>query len=166
MKTLVSTVCDAVTALARLALGAIVLAIVLITLAAVWWRYVLDSPISWIEQVSNMLFAWCIFLGAAVLYRERLHIGVDFFLAMLPERFKPAMAWFIEIMNIVFIVVLLVFSLKLSIDVLPQTAGALEITPAWYYFSAPVSCSMMLLYFVEKLVDPARRSATVSSGEF
>jgi TRAP-type transport system small permease protein len=163
---MIGAVAEAVTRAVKLVLGAVMAAIVLITVAAVWWRYVLNAPIAWTEQVSNMLFVWTVFLGAAVLYREKLHIGVDMFLEMLPAPAKEIAFWAIEIGNLVFILVLFVYGLKLSIDVLPQQMGALDITPAVYYFAAPVSCALMILYFVEKIVDPAKRVRTGHAGEF
>jgi TRAP-type transport system small permease protein len=163
---MIGAVAEAVTRTVKFALGAVMAAIVLITIAAVWWRYVLNAPIAWTEQVSNMLFVWTVFLGSAVLYREKLHIAVDMFLEMLPARFKEIAFWAIEFANLVFILVLFVYGLKLSIDVLPQQMGALDITPAVYYFAAPVSCALMILYFVEKIVDPAKRVRTGHAGEF
>lgn len=166
MAKLIGRLSDIVTEAAKVVLGVCVALIVVITLAAVWWRYVLASPIAWIEQVSNILFIWITFLGAAVLYRQKLHIGVDMFLEKLTGRANAVMFWAIEIGNLVFILVLFVYSMKLSIDVLPNTYGALDITPAWFYFSAPVACAMMALYFVEKIVDPAKRAPQGSAGEF
>jgi TRAP-type transport system small permease protein len=157
---------DLVTEVAKAMLGACVALIVLITLAAVWWRYVLAAPISWIEQVSNILFIWITFVGAAVLYRQKLHIGVDMLLEALQGRARTAMFWAIELANLVFILVLFGYSMKLSIDVLPNTYGALDITPAWFYFSAPVACAMMALYFFEKILDPSKRGPQGSAGEF
>ncbi len=166
MKSLVIRLSDVVTEVAKAALGLCVAAIVLITLAAVWWRYVVNAPISWIEQVSNILFIWITFIGAAVLYRQKLHIGVDMFIGMLNGRAHQVMFWVIELANLIFIVVLFVYSVKLSIDVLPNTYGALDITPAWFYVSAPVACAMMMLYFVEKIVDPSKRQPEGVAGEF
>jgi TRAP-type transport system small permease protein len=168
MARVIVSLCDGVTSFARFILGSCIASIVLITLAAVWWRYVLDNPLSWIEQVSNMLFIWVVFIGAAVLYRQNLHIGVDIFLGMLSDRNREIWKWVIEIGNMVFIVVLFIFSLKLTVDVLPNTAGALDITPAYYYASAPVACLMMMLYFIEKIVDPSRRlpEGEAGTGEF
>jgi TRAP-type transport system small permease protein len=168
MARVIVSLCDGVTSFARFILGSCIASIVLITLAAVWWRYVLDNPLSWIEQVSNMLFIWVVFIGAAVLYRQNLHIGVDIFLGMLSDRNREIWKWVIEIGNMVFIVILFIFSLKLTIDVLPNTAGALDISPAYYYASAPVACLMMMLYFIEKIVDPSRRlpEGEAGTGEF
>lgn len=158
--------CDLITEAGKAAIALAMAAIVLVTLAAVWWRYVLNSPISWIEQVSNMLFIWMVFVGAAILYRQKLHIAVDFALAWVPDRLKEAANWAIEGMNLAFILVLFWSSLTLAIDVLPNTTGALDITPAWYYFSAPVACAMMVLYFVEKILDPTKRVPAGTAGDF
>jgi TRAP-type C4-dicarboxylate transport system permease small subunit len=166
MKALIGRLSDIVTEIAKFALGLCIAAIVLITLAAVWWRYVVNAPIAWIEQVSNILFIWITFVGAAVLYRQKLHIGVDMFIGMLKGRAQQVMFWAIEIANLTFIIVLFVYSVKLSIDVLPNTYGALDITPAWFYISAPVSCAMMMLYFIEKIVDPSKRQPEGFAGEF
>ncbi|MBX9991158.1 TRAP transporter small permease [Phreatobacter oligotrophus] len=166
MPALIRTLSHWVTEVAKLFLGAWIAAIVLITLAAVWWRYVLNSPIAWIEQVSNILFIWVTFVGAAVLYRQKLHIGVDMFIEMLKGRARTVIFWVIELLNLSFIVVLFIYGLKLSIDVLPNTYGALDISPAVFYFAAPVSCGMMMLYFVEKIVDPSKRRPEGSVGDF
>ncbi len=166
MKEIISKTCDLVTEAAKLFLGTCVAAIVLITIAAVWWRYVVNAPIAWIEQVSNILFIWITFIGAAVLYRQKLHIGVDLFIETLKGRAKAVMSWAIELANLLFIVVLFIYSTKLSIDVLPNTYGALDITPAYFYFSAPVACAMMMLYFVEKIVDPSKRQPEGVAGDF
>jgi TRAP-type C4-dicarboxylate transport system permease small subunit len=157
---------DAVTAVAKLLLGSCIAAIVLITLGAVVFRYVLDAPLSWVEQVSTMIFVWVIFIGSAVLYRQNLHIGVDALLFMLSEKNRSIWKWVIEGLNLTFIVILFIYTLKLTIDVLGNTAGALEISPAYYYASAPVSCLMMMLYFVEKIVDPSKREPMGEAGEF
>ena len=157
---------DAVTAVAKLLLGSCIAAIVLITLGAVVFRYVLDAPLSWVEQVSTMIFVWVIFIGSAVLYRQNLHIGVDALLFMLSEKNRSIWKWVIEGLNLTFIVILFIYTLKLTIDVLGNTAGAPEISPAYYYASAPVSCLMMMLYFVEKIVDPSKREPMGEAGEF
>lgn len=168
MKHFIVSLCDGMTAAAKLFLGSCVAAIVLVTFAAVWQRYVVDNPLSWVEQVSNMIFIWIVFIGAAVLYRQNLHIGVDAFLFMLNEKNRAIWKWVIEALNLVFIVVLFIYSLKLTIQVMPNASGALDISPAFYYVAAPISCLMMMIYFVEKIVDPTRRvpEGEAGTGEF
>jgi hypothetical protein len=44
-------------------------------------------------------------------------------------------------------------------EVLDQTFGALDITPASFYFAAPVAAGMMILYFLERIATPERRAS-------
>ena len=153
-----SALCDGLTASAKFLLGLFVGAIVLITLAAVWWRYALNAPLAWPEQVSRILFVWLTFVGAAVLYRERLHIAIDMFVLKLSQPLQRAAAWLIEGIILIFNAFLFVYGLKLSLDTLDQTFGALDISPATFYFAAPVAAAMMILYFIEEIINPTRRA--------
>jgi TRAP-type C4-dicarboxylate transport system permease small subunit len=48
--------------------------------------------------------------------------------------------------------------MQISIDTWDQTFGALEITPASFYLAAPFCGAMMILFWIEKLIDPSRRT--------
>lgn len=137
--------------------GACIAAIVAITVIAVWYRYVLGAPLAWSEQVSRILFVWVTFLGAAVLYRRMIHIVIDMMVMMLPARLQAVIYWTNQALVLVFAAMLLWFGGKLAVDNLGQTFGALEITPSSFYFAAPVSAALILLYWVEKIVDPSKR---------
>ncbi|MFL5133226.1 MAG: TRAP transporter small permease [Microvirga sp.] len=159
MAALLTKSCDLIAWAAKVFIGALVGAIVVITLASVWWRYVLNAPLAWPEQVSRILFVWITFVGAAVLYRERLHVAIDMFMALLPRGARRAVGWAIELLILAFNFVLLLYGLKLSVDTLGQTFGALDITPASFYFAAPVAAGMMILYFLERISTTARRAS-------
>jgi TRAP-type C4-dicarboxylate transport system permease small subunit len=157
MSSILTIISDQIARLAKLLLGASVAAIVAITVAAVWWRYVLNAPLAWPEQVSRILFVWMTFVGAAVLYRERLHVAIDMLVLMLPRTGRLVAMWAVDGTILLFNVVLLIYGLKLSLDTLPQTFGALDISPATFYFAAPVAAAMMIFFFLERLVVPSRR---------
>jgi len=159
MTSTLTAICDLITRIAKLMIGALVGAIVVITLAAVWWRYVINAPLAWPEQVSRIMFVWVTFVGAAVLYRERLHVAIDMFVAALPHTARRILGWGVELTILAFNLVLLIFGLKLSIDTPDQTFGALDITPASFYFAAPVAATMMILYFIESIATSDRRAA-------
>ena len=152
-------VCDAITSIAKLFIGSLIGAIVVITLAAVWWRYVMNAPLAWPEQVSRIMFVWVTFVGAALLYRERLHVAVDMLILLLPQGGQRIAGWAIELVILIFNLILLIYGLKLSIDTLDQTYGALDITPATFYFAAPVAAGMMILFLLERIATPERRKS-------
>lgn len=67
-----------------MALGAIVL-LVFINVAM---RYVLNTGLTWSEEVSVNLFVWVIFLGAILAALEGLHIKVDLLTNQLSPKLK------------------------------------------------------------------------------
>jgi TRAP-type C4-dicarboxylate transport system permease small subunit len=105
------------------------------------------------------MFVWVTFVGAALLYRERLHVAVDMLILLLPQRGHRIAEWAIELVILIFNVILLIYGLKLSIDTLDQTYGALDITPATFYFAAPVAAGMMILFLLERIANPERRKS-------
>lgn len=149
--------CEGADQLSRVIIGGSILAIVLITLVAVWYRYALDAPVSWSEQVCRILFVWSVFAGAAVLYRQMLHIAIDMFVVMLPKPVQGVVFWVNQLLMLISAILLFVYGLRISLDNMGQTFGALDITPSWFYFAAPYCGLLMILFFVEKLLDPARR---------
>lgn len=50
----------------------------------VWFRYVLNAPLRWPEEVSRLLLVWLTYLGALVLPEARLHVAVDALYDRLP----------------------------------------------------------------------------------
>ena len=155
--------CDLLTRVASLALGLLITAIVVIAMAAVWWRYIVNDPMAWSEQVSRILFVWMTFLGAAVLYRQRRHIAIDMIVRALPVPIQRVLYWTAEIGVAIFIVVFFIFGLKLSLDTWDNTFGALDITPASFYLAAPGSSALMILFFIEKMLDPTLRQPSPSA---
>ena len=150
-------VCDGLEAISKLIVGGAILAIVLITIVSVWYRYVLNAPLSWTEQVSRILFVWSVFAGAAVLYRHVLHIVIDMFVMTMPENAQRILFWINHALMLLTSVLIFWFGLKLSIDTWDQTFGALEITPASFYAAAPFCGALMLAFWLEKTLDPSKR---------
>lgn len=86
----------------------IILAILLGTIVAVmffqvFFRYILNNSLSWSEEVVRFLFIWLTFLGAALNIRDKWHISVDFFVNILPKKWREAMVLFNSILLLLFL---------------------------------------------------------------
>ncbi len=57
-------------------------------LVQVFWRYVLDRPLTWPFEVSIYGYVWTLYLGAAYAARRREHIRLDVVYAALPDRVR------------------------------------------------------------------------------
>lgn len=161
--TALGRVCSVLDHVSRIILGTLIGLIVLVTCMAVWWRYVLNDPLSWTEQISRILFVWVTFLGAASLYRGVQHIAIDMLYLSLPAGpLRQGVYWLNQVLILLLAVLMLWFGGKLSIDNMAQTFGALEISPSSFYLAAPVSAVLIILYWFEKLLHPAMREPSGS----
>ncbi|MCG8307092.1 MAG: TRAP transporter small permease [Cytophagales bacterium] len=79
--------------------------IVVIMFVQVIFRYTFNDSLTWSEEVVRFLFIWLNFLGASILIRDKWHIGVDFFVDLLPGHMKKRM----QLLDIILIVCFLVF---------------------------------------------------------
>ncbi len=56
----------------------------IVAIINVFFRYVLNSPITWAEELECICLVWSTFLGAAAAYKLNLHYGMDFLVDHLP----------------------------------------------------------------------------------
>ncbi|MCL2000322.1 MAG: TRAP transporter small permease [Planctomycetes bacterium] len=62
-------------------------AVVVITLLAIFYRYILQTGLSWPEELSRCLNIWIIFLGASAGFKYSELVGVEFFIDLFPKKF-------------------------------------------------------------------------------
>lgn len=55
------------------------LAFVLIGFGQIIWRYILNQPVTWVEQLSRYMFICSVFLGSALVIGTSEHIALEFF---------------------------------------------------------------------------------------
>ena len=66
----------------------------LITFSNVIARYIFNGNLLWALEVTLFLFAWLVLLGMSYCVKKQLHIGVDFVVNSLPERWRRGVALF------------------------------------------------------------------------
>jgi TRAP-type C4-dicarboxylate transport system permease small subunit len=118
----------------------------------VYCRFVLGNSLSWSEELARYAFVWITFLGAAVAYRHGGHIIVETIVVLLPRRAQLALAWLVDALMVVALVVLLVQGLGIVEVNSNVEATMLEIPMSWVYGAVPVSAAIMLAYQVERTV--------------
>jgi TRAP-type C4-dicarboxylate transport system permease small subunit len=126
----------------------------------VFWRFVLQDPPSWTEELARYTFVWITFLGAAVAYRHGSHIVVDTMLYLLPIRARAALAWVVDALVAIALVTLLVKGLKILEPTSTVRATMLQIPMSYIYAAIPVSAGLMLTYLVERVAARLRSIRT------
>ncbi|MCE7878778.1 MAG: TRAP transporter small permease, partial [Betaproteobacteria bacterium PRO3] len=61
--------------------------------AQVVFRYFLDDPLVWSDELARYLFVWVSFLGWIIAARNRSHLAIDMALARPGPRGRAALRW-------------------------------------------------------------------------
>ena len=94
------------------------LAMVAIILAQIFWRYVLNSALPWPEEAARALMIWMMALVAPTAYRRAGFVAIDMVPDMMPPRARS-------------ILMLVILSLSLA-------ALVVMVGHAWTHFSSPI----------------------------
>lgn len=77
----------------RIVCGVLFSGIFLVTIAQIFFRFILDDPIVWSEEIARFALIWMTFLGAAVIAWDGCHLAVDVFFLGLSDRAKVIVRW-------------------------------------------------------------------------
>src|SRR5262245_7567082 len=73
--------------------GLAMLVITIIIPIGVFFRYVLNSALSWPEPAATVMMVAFSFLGGAAVYRANVHIAVEALLNAVTRRMRALMQW-------------------------------------------------------------------------
>ena len=147
--------------------GLIFLLIVVLTIAQVVCRFALNDPLIWSDEVARLLLIWMTFITAAVVTYDGTHLCVDTFFAAMPAWLQTCVRALNIACALCFSAVVAWFSLPLIALASSQSAGALDLSLAWYRAPAAVGGALIVvtlalrwLYLVKR-VPPRRDEAGI-----
>ena len=115
-------------------------------------RYLTTLSLVWAEELARYCMVWIGFLGASLGIQKNAHIGVEAFVAQLPERYKPYLSVFRTTVIILFNILILIFSLQIIWSQIQteQVSPALRIPIGIAYGAIPVGMALMILRGVQR----------------
>lgn len=120
-------------------------------IATVVFRYVIESSLAFPDELIRYLFIWMIFLGSAIAFRRNMHAAIGVLVTNLPETLKRPALMIATAASGLFFIVLLTGGVELAARVRAQISPALEVSMAWVYSAIPVGMVFLLVYTVELL---------------
>lgn len=108
-------------------------------------RYVFANPPSWTEEFARYLSIWVIFLASAIAFRTSAHLGVDFFVGLLPAVPKMVVRVIINLLLIVTLIMIFRVGVTMVNFVSRQYSPAMRIPMSLPYAAIPVGCFLMAL---------------------
>lgn len=106
---------------------------VALAFAQVVCRFVLNSSLSWSEELCRYLFVEMVFLGAGVCILEKKHASVDILVNALPGSMKKYYQAALDLVVVITGVLLTVYGYQFAIGAIGQTSPALRIPYVYIY---------------------------------
>jgi tripartite ATP-independent transporter DctM subunit len=100
-------------------------------LASVFARYVLNQPITWADELASILFLWLATLGAVIALRRGEHLRLTFLMARLPERWRDRLEAFTLTLTTLFAASIILPAFDYVVDEAIVTLPGLGISAVW-----------------------------------
>ncbi len=133
-------------------LALLMAAMVVIVSAQVWYRFILNDPLSWSEEAGRYLFVWISFMGAAAGVRYQVHLGIDLMDKMLPPR---AYRWIVILVNLIiqiFLLMIIYWGFKILGIIKFQESASMHISMRYPYMAVPVGAIFMFINSVRVMI--------------
>jgi TRAP-type C4-dicarboxylate transport system permease small subunit len=138
---------------------------IVITLAQVVFRYALQAPITWSEELARYAFVYIVYFAAPIALHRGLHIGVDNVTVLLTPRVQRLLEIFNDLVAVALVLVISCASIEVLRANQLQFSPSLNLRMSIVYAAIPLSMMVMALVLVTKLTrgeaspaaDPGRQ---------
>lgn len=115
-------------------------------LAQVFFRYVLNDPLVWSDELARYLFVWTAFLGWIIAARRRSHLSIGMLVAKLPPRAAAACRVAGALVAVAFAGVLGWYGWRIMVRNLDVDTTALPLSMGVVYAIVPLAALAVALY--------------------
>ena len=143
-----------------------ILAMGILVLDVTWGvvtRYLLGEQAKWTEELARFLLIWVSMLGGALAYRQREHLGIDFFVDSLhPDTGHGMRLLKQSVVCFAAAAVFLYGGIRIVSDAMAtgQTTPALGWKMGYVYAAVPLAGAFILLFALEEMFTPNVRHET------
>ncbi len=131
----------------------------------VFFRYFLNTPLSWTEELARILQIWLIFSVIGYISSQREHIEIGYFVEKLPVKLQIIIRSLIDLLILVFSIVLIYLALKLAILQWPAKSTALELPLTYFSIPFGLSSFFMIVHYIDLLMKDMKDFRDGTIGE-
>lgn len=133
-------------------------------LLQVFYRYVLEAPLPWTEEMARYLFVWAAMLAAAVSVGRNDQFNIPLFADMLGSRSRHRLELFIVTLGLAFALVMVWKGLAMSARMMIAVSPVLPVSQGAVYLAIPISGAYMALHLGWRLRGLLSGAMTAKDG--
>jgi TRAP-type transport system small permease protein len=130
-------------------------AMTVIVILGVFFRYVLQSPLSWSEEVARYLMIWAASLAISVGIMRREHLGITFLVSRIPPSAQKGVALLVNLAVLWFLWILTKFGYYMALEGQAQLSPVLakyRINMMWSLSAIPVAGALAMVQTVLQII--------------
>jgi TRAP-type C4-dicarboxylate transport system permease small subunit len=146
---------------------ALVIGLAVLVFSSVLFRYLLNNPLEWADEVVGFFILGLTYFGSAVACGRRSQIYVEILESALKKN-PGALRWVRVIIDsiVMMTLILMVFvGFQLCVDCRTQKTGILVLSYFWVYMIMPVGVGFMVLMMIKKLVKDLRKGFEANTSK-
>lgn len=148
---------------ARLAIIACTAAMIVVVSVQVALRYLLNTSIDWSDEVSRLLFVWCMFLAIPLGIREGSHVGVELLVTHFPPDLRRGIARVTTAAAIGLMAIVLYQTVIVAWDTWDELLPTVNLSANWFLVPVALSAAHSILHLLQLLWrEPVRTIVTTN----
>jgi TRAP-type C4-dicarboxylate transport system permease small subunit len=151
LKETYSRALDGIDRVARWVIVAASAAMIAIVTLQVALRYGFNSSIDWSDEISRLLFVWCMFLAIPLGIREGAHVGIELLLTHIPPAVRTQLARGCALGGAAIMVVVFWQAVKVAELTWDEMMQSLNLSTNWFMVPVAVAAAHSFLHFVQLL---------------
>lgn len=136
----------------RVSAGLLLIAMTVIVLTQIVFRYLLNDSLIWTEEVSKTLMVWSAFLIAPWAYRYSANVRIEIFVDALPPVLRQSLHLALNLLVVWILFVLFRESFGLVERGFDVNAASLPVAVGWFFTIVPVAFAAMILVGIELIL--------------
>ena len=134
-------------------LAAVLLAsMTIIVFLQVLFRYVLNHPLDWSEELGSFAFVWASLLGATIGLKRRENPRLDLIVNLFPRKMQRTIEELYNLAILFLLAVLFIYGAKLTVSMKSQLTAALQYSVSFVYAVLPISAAIMFIHLAIQTV--------------
>ncbi len=125
--------------------------VVIVTAVAVgvFFRYVLDNPIPWTNELATIAFVWVVFVGASAALKREMHIGIDVVTQLLPLNLRRVVAILVNLAILWILKSFIIDGLQFAIAAQVKLTPIFRLPYTWIDLAVPVGGVFMAVRVIQ-----------------
>ena len=149
---------DGVDRVARWTIIAASAAMIAIVSFQVLLRYCFNSSLDWSDEISRLLFVWCMFLAIPLGIREGAHVGIELLTSHIPPAPRALLAKGCALVAAALMAVVFWQSIKVAVLTWDEMMQSVNWSANWFMIPVTIAAAHSFLHLVQLLWRDAVRT--------